>query len=171
MQTFPIRNPDPLNVPKLSDQQLALLHRHGVVRTTTVGQVLFREGDPSYDFSVVLAGRIAFVQGYGSGAERELTCCAPREFIAELNLLRGQRIYVTAVVREAGSILVVPRDGLGQAMAEDSRCHHRRRQLRGTGRAGIGESWPPRLPGRARRRPGVEHGAVPGRSHPNARRR
>jgi thioredoxin reductase (NADPH) len=118
MTTFPVRDPDPLNVPKLSAQQLTLLHRHGEVRTTAVGQVLFREGDPSYDFTVVLAGLVAFVEGQGE-AERELTYCRPGEFIAELNLLRGQRIYITAVVREAGSILVVPRDALARAMAED----------------------------------------------------
>jgi hypothetical protein len=32
MGAFPIHDPDPLNVPKLSGQQLALLHRHGEVR-------------------------------------------------------------------------------------------------------------------------------------------
>jgi hypothetical protein len=40
--------------PKLSDEQLATLNQYGTVEETTVGQVLFSAGDPTYDLIVLL---------------------------------------------------------------------------------------------------------------------
>jgi thioredoxin reductase (NADPH) len=98
---------DPLVTAKLSDEQLDLLRRSGDVRPTVVGQVLFREGDASYDLVVVLAGTVAIVDGYGA-AERPIGLVDPGGLIGDLGLLTGERPYVTAVVRESGSVLVVP---------------------------------------------------------------
>jgi CRP-like cAMP-binding protein len=47
---------DPYLSPALDAEQLALLSRYGRQRPTTAGQVLFREGDQAYDFTVVLSG-------------------------------------------------------------------------------------------------------------------
>jgi thioredoxin reductase (NADPH) len=69
--------------------------------------VLFREGDASYDFMVILEGTVAIVDGYESN-ERELAVGGPGEFAAELNLFTGERLSTTAVVRSAGSVLSVP---------------------------------------------------------------
>jgi hypothetical protein len=48
---------DPFLSPPLDGEQLALLRRYGQERSTTAGQMLFREGDRTYDFVVVLSGR------------------------------------------------------------------------------------------------------------------
>ncbi len=105
--------------PKLSDEQLALLHRRGTVRPTAPGDVLFREGDDGYDFVTILAGRVALVDGYGTDEQRELAVREEREFLGELNLLTGERVYVSAVVREPGSVLVVPAADLRELMGSE----------------------------------------------------
>ena len=49
--------------PRLSDEQIGMLARHGERRRTEPGEVLFREGDERYDFFVVLEGKVAVVVG------------------------------------------------------------------------------------------------------------
>jgi thioredoxin reductase (NADPH) len=91
----------------LSDEDIALLTPLGEIRPTAAGEVLFREGDTTYDFIVILEGRVAIVEGYGAH-ERVLVVGGAREFVTELNMFTGERVFTTAIVQEAGSILVVP---------------------------------------------------------------
>src|SRR6516162_606666 len=98
---------DPALFPKLTDAQLDLLEKHGHVRPIQVGEVLFREGDTTYDVMVLLAGSVVVLVGSGERT-RELAIQRPRDLMAELNILTGQRVHATGVVREAGSVLVVP---------------------------------------------------------------
>jgi thioredoxin reductase (NADPH) len=98
---------DPTLFPKLTDEQLALLAAYGHARPIRVGEVLFREGDPAYDFMVLLEGRVAVVVGMAE-AERELVSHRPRDLMADLSILTGERVHARGVVREAGSMLVVP---------------------------------------------------------------
>jgi thioredoxin reductase (NADPH) len=109
---------DPLLAPRLTAGQLALLRRHGEVRPTVAGQELFREGDRGYDFIVILSGSVA-VLDHQAGAARELATGGPGEFVAELNLFTGERLFTTAVVREPGSILVVPVNQMQRLFAQD----------------------------------------------------
>jgi thioredoxin reductase (NADPH) len=109
---------DPLVRSKLTDEQLALLRPHGTVRPTIAGQILFREGDRSYDFIVILSGTVTIVDHHG-GIERALATAGPREFLVELGILTGERVFVTAVVSEPGSILVVPVDVLHSLISQD----------------------------------------------------
>ena len=51
---------------RLDDDQRARLRAIGEVRKVQAGEVLFREGDPRYDFFVVESGSVAIVRGYGS---------------------------------------------------------------------------------------------------------
>ncbi len=101
---------------RLSAAQIDLLRRHGAERATAHGEVLFREGDRSYDFVVILAGTVAAVDGFRA-AERELGVGYPGDFMAELNLFTGERLYTTAVVREPGAVLVVPVSDLREQIA------------------------------------------------------
>ena len=117
-QTPPLPIVDPLVTSQLSDEQLDLLRPHGEVRPTVAGQVLFREGDRSYDFMVILSGAVTIVDHHDK-RERELATGGPREFLAELNILTGERVFSTAVVREPGSILVVPVDVLQSLISKD----------------------------------------------------
>jgi thioredoxin reductase (NADPH) len=101
--------------PRLSDDQLATLKQYGTVEPTTAGQVLFAAGDPSYDLIVLLAGTVE-VSVTRDGKPWPIAAAGPRDFLAELNLLTGQRVYFTGVVTEAGSIVRVPRDRVGEVI-------------------------------------------------------
>jgi thioredoxin reductase (NADPH) len=109
---------DPLVTAKLTDEQVALLQRHGTVRPTVAGQILFREGDRSYDFMVILSGSVTIVDHH-AGIERALATGGPGEFLAELSILTGERLFTGAVARDPGSILVVPVDVLRALIGED----------------------------------------------------
>jgi thioredoxin reductase (NADPH) len=105
--------------PRLSQEQIGALAAYGRRRRTQPGEVLFREGDPGCDFFVILAGKVAIVEGYG-GDERVISVHGPGRFLGELNLLTGQAVFVTAVVREPGEVLVVPVERLRDLLAQDS---------------------------------------------------
>ena len=111
----PVADPPEL---RLTEEQVSLLRREGQVRRVVAGEVLFREGDRGYDFIVILAGRIAIVD-HQAGAERELATGGPGDFVAELNLLTGERLYTTAVVSEPGEVLVVPVARLHAVISQD----------------------------------------------------
>jgi thioredoxin reductase (NADPH) len=134
---------DPLLAPHLSDQQLDLLRCYGEVRPTVAGEELFREGDRSYDFIVLLSGTVTIFD-HQAGVERELVTGGPGEFVAELNILTGERLFTTAVVKEAGSVLVVPVTRLQAVLGHDQvlgdlivQTLFRRRQWLAQERAGM----------------------------------
>src|SRR5215470_1108616 len=116
--TAPDPGTDPFLSPPLDGEQLALLRRYGQERPTRAGQVLFREGDRAYDFIVVLSGAVSVVD-HEAGVVRELATLGPGRFVAELNILTGGRVFATAVVREPGSVLVVPVERLQDVIAQD----------------------------------------------------
>jgi thioredoxin reductase (NADPH) len=53
--------------PRFDQAQLDTLEAHGERWPIQPGEVLFVEGDPVESFYVVLAGRVAMVEGYGHG--------------------------------------------------------------------------------------------------------
>ncbi|HVW31488.1 MAG TPA: FAD-dependent oxidoreductase, partial [Acidimicrobiia bacterium] len=71
------------------------------------GAVLYADGDATYDFYVVLTGVVEIVGTY-DGAEEILAVHGPGKFLGELNLLTGQRVYVTARVIEGGEVVRIP---------------------------------------------------------------
>jgi thioredoxin reductase (NADPH) len=104
--------------PRLSEAQIGALSAHGHRRRTQPGEVLYREGDPSCDFFVVLSGKVAIVAGYG-GDEHVISVHGPGRFLGELSLLTGQTVFVTAVVREPGEVLVVPVERVRHLVTQD----------------------------------------------------
>src|SRR6476659_6201673 len=70
------------------------------------GDVLYRAGDEDPPFIVVLEGEVEIVRGDELGDVVVATRDA-NGFLGELNLLTGQRPYLTAVVSQPGRVLVV----------------------------------------------------------------
>ncbi len=114
---YDIQTAGRVNAP-LTAEQIAMLRPDGEVRPTTVGEVLFREGDLGYDFLVILAGRVMIVD-HQAGVERDLASGGPGEFIAELGLLTGERLFTSAVVLESGAVLVLPVARLQALISQD----------------------------------------------------
>jgi thioredoxin reductase (NADPH) len=108
-----------LLLPKLTDEQLATLNSYGTTEKTSIGQVLATAGDLTYDLMVVLEGAVE-CSDIHDGRRRPLLVHGPRDFIAELDLLTGQRVYATFVVIEAGSIIRVPRSAMKSVMETDA---------------------------------------------------
>jgi thioredoxin reductase (NADPH) len=123
--------------PRLTDEQLELLRSVGTERPVKAGDILFREGDDSYDFFVVEEGSVTIVSEYGRPKkQRVIAVHGPRRFTGELNLLTGTGVYLTAVVREDGTVLQVPADTLRDLVAENEelsnlimRAYLQRREL------------------------------------------
>jgi thioredoxin reductase (NADPH) len=141
-----------LLLPKLTDEQLATLTSYGTTEQTSVGQILAAAGDLSYDLMVVLEGDVECSDMH-EGHRRALLIHGPRDFIAELDLLTGQRVYATFVVTRPGSILRVPRPAMKTIIEADSALGElivqtlfRRRQallLMGSGMQLIGSRYSP----------------------------
>jgi thioredoxin reductase (NADPH) len=104
--------------PRLSEDQIATLARHGERRRMEPGEILFREGQRDYDFFVVLAGKVAIATG--DGPERRVFAIhGPGRFLGELGLLTGQGAFFTAEAGEPGEVLVVPVQRLRELVAGD----------------------------------------------------
>jgi thioredoxin reductase (NADPH) len=104
--------------PRLEEDQRARMRGLGTVRKVKTGDLLFREGDAEYDFFVVESGAVSIVQDYG-GENRVIAVHGPGRFLGELNMLTGTRLYLTAVVRDPGEVIQVPRAELLKLAAED----------------------------------------------------
>ena len=98
--------------PRLGQAQLDTLQPYGQRRPIQGGEVLFVEGDPSESLYIILAGRVAMVEGYGTDEQRVVRVHGPGRFLGELSLLTGQTDFYTAVALDNGEVLVVPVEGL-----------------------------------------------------------
>src|SRR5256886_10914213 len=107
---------DAVAFPTLDDSELAVLEALGSRRSVAVGEYLYREGDTTYDFYVILSGAAEIVVRSES-EERIITRHGPGQFLGELNLLTGQRVYLSARVVEPGEVIVVPRAALQHVIA------------------------------------------------------
>lgn len=106
--------------PRLTDEQIERLSACGDRRPTASSEVLFREGEPNREFLVVLSGLVDVVHDFGLPEEGLVATHGPGRFLGELGLLEGQRAFYTAVVREAGEVLVLSVDRLREVVANDA---------------------------------------------------
>jgi thioredoxin reductase (NADPH) len=104
--------------PTLSEADLAAMDELGTRRPIAAGEYLYREGDATYDFMVVVSGAIDVVATNGKGAEETIVAQhGAGKFLGELNLLSGLRVFVSARVTEAGEVIVIPRENLRRLIA------------------------------------------------------
>jgi thioredoxin reductase (NADPH) len=92
--------------------------RYGETRKTEAGQGLFRAGDTSCDFIVVLEGEVEVVDDF-AGEARTMGVFRAGRFVGDFNMLSGQAVYLSAVVREDGKVLAIPREQLKEVVTEE----------------------------------------------------
>jgi thioredoxin reductase (NADPH) len=102
--------------PTLTADDLTLLESFGTRRSVEVGDVLFRAGDDTYDFFAVVSGVVQIINDTDS-TEEVVTEHGPGRFLGKINLLTGQRVYLTARVSVAGEVIAVPVDALRRVIA------------------------------------------------------
>ena len=110
----------PASSPRLTETQLTVLRNYGTEREVTAGQVLFADGDRTYDLIVLLEGRVEIVENHGGAQETVIVSYGPLEFLGEMSLLTGQRVYLTAVARSPGRVLRVATPRLREVMAQEA---------------------------------------------------
>ncbi len=102
--------------PTLTDADMAAMAELGTRQPVAAGEYLYRQGDVTYDFYVVVSGTIEVVAH--NGAEEQIVAQhGPGKFLGELNLLTGMRVFVSARVVDPGEVIVIPRDRLRRLIA------------------------------------------------------
>jgi thioredoxin reductase (NADPH) len=104
--------------PKLREDQIEVLSRYGEMRTTEVGEVLFRAGDTSNDFIVVIEGEVEVVDDF-AGEARTIGILRAGRFVGDLTMLTGQAVGPSAVMREGGKVLAISRERLKEVVTEE----------------------------------------------------
>src|SRR4051794_22111355 len=102
--------------PRLSDADVEILAAAGRRLTLRAGDTLYRAGDATNELIAILSGVV------------ELNDCGEvvgvhgaRRFLGELNLVTGEPVYITAVVREDGEAIALTRDALQRVVSADQR--------------------------------------------------
>ena len=80
--------------PKLTDAEIARLHRFGHVGTWQDGDLIFKAGEVAHGMTVILEGRILITQCDGLGHSTEITAHGPGAFTAEVGQLSGRPALV-----------------------------------------------------------------------------
>src|SRR3954454_23655458 len=89
----------------LTGSMLADVAVAGSERAVERGDVLYQAGDTTPPFIVVLEGEVEVLRSNGD-EEVAVASRGPKGFLGELNMLTGQRVYLTSRVSKPGRVLV-----------------------------------------------------------------
>ena len=99
----------------LTAEQLAELRTFGTEREVAKREVLYEAGASDYAFYVVLEGEVEILSA-GPDGDIALTSHTEGRFLGELNMLTGQRAFVTARVKRSGRVLEIDRENFRRIM-------------------------------------------------------
>jgi thioredoxin reductase (NADPH) len=102
----------------LSEDQIEVLRSYGQTRETEAGQALFRAGDASNDFFVVLEGEVEIIDDF-AGEVRTIGVFSAGTFLGDLHMLTGQGVPLSAVVSKGGELLAISRERLKEVVTEE----------------------------------------------------
>ncbi|MFI5285768.1 MAG: FAD-dependent oxidoreductase [Candidatus Dormibacteria bacterium] len=108
---------DPSAFPVLDPSEVAIFEAVGTRRRVSPGEYLYHEGDPGYDFWIVLSGAVDII--VDDADDQVIATYRAGQFLGELNLLTGVRAFVSARVSEPGDVLAVPADLLRRVIATE----------------------------------------------------
>jgi thioredoxin reductase (NADPH) len=107
---------DDTTFPTLDDAEVAVLDGLGTRRAIAAGEYLYRAGDATYDFYVILSGEVEIILD-SDCEERVIATHGARRFLGELNMVTGLRVFLSARVAEPGEVIAVPADALRHVIA------------------------------------------------------
>ena len=71
--------------PVLDLAQINVLRRYGTEAPVIPGELLFADGDESYDLIVLLEGQVEIVQDHGTAVEKSIASYGPAQFLGEID--------------------------------------------------------------------------------------
>src|SRR5260370_12422158 len=101
---FPLS--EPWRNPGLDAAQIEGLRKYGTAHDVAAGDVLFADGDETYDLIVMLDGTAEIVKGFCRPRATVIATYWQSQFLGEIGMLTGQRAYLTAVTSSPGRLLV-----------------------------------------------------------------
>jgi thioredoxin reductase (NADPH) len=107
----PIRVPPPEPAgsrPVFSEAQLTRLATYGTECPLRENEIVFADGDRTYDLVILLSGELDVIEHLGQPDEVIISRYGAGEFPGEIGLLTGQKVFLTAVVRQAGRAIRIP---------------------------------------------------------------
>nr|WP_300046596.1 cyclic nucleotide-binding domain-containing thioredoxin-disulfide reductase [uncultured Nocardioides sp.] len=105
--------------PQLTSEQFQRLSSYGERRTVQAGQVLYATGDSTYDLFLIESAAVDVVREASvSEPEHVVYTRSAGDFMGELSILTGQKVYVTARVREQGVVVQLHARAFRAALAE-----------------------------------------------------
>src|ERR1700730_5892467 len=107
--------------PSLTPALMARLCAYGSAETVRAGDLIYQVGDDSYDLIVVESGCIDLLCDPSSGQPpMVISEMGPGDFLGEISLFTGERMFVTARAREAGTIYRTGAEAFRQLMSHDA---------------------------------------------------
>jgi len=108
---------DVVAFPLLSASELAEMAEFGSERAVAVGELLFEAGGASNDLFVILEGEVEIFLSEDADEAAMFTFGAG-SFVGELNLLTGQRRFLSCRVTQAARVLAIPQPGFRLLMSQ-----------------------------------------------------
>jgi thioredoxin reductase (NADPH) len=100
---------------------MARLRAYGSPETVAAGDLLYQPGDDRYDLIVIESGRVDLLcDAISDQAAVWIAEMGPGDFLGELSLLTGERMFITACAREPGTIYRIGPQAFRQLMAQDA---------------------------------------------------
>jgi thioredoxin reductase (NADPH) len=110
---------DPVAYPVLDDGQRARLRRYGTTRRISAGEILYSPANESSDLLVVLSGEVV-VSNDALRPSVELARHGPGHFAGELNMVTGQRPFLTARAATDGEVLALTPAQVREVLARET---------------------------------------------------
>jgi thioredoxin reductase (NADPH) len=99
---------------------MARLRAYGSAETVCAGDMIYQLGDDSYDLILIESGRVDLLCDSSAGQQPMLIAeMGPGDFLGELSLFTGERMFVTACASEAGTIYRIGAEAFRQLMSHD----------------------------------------------------
>src|SRR5258705_5422109 len=107
--------------PALSRALMVRLRGYGSLETIAPGDLLYKPGDNRDDLILIESGRVDLLcDSISDQATVGIAEMGPGDFLGELSLFTGERMFITACAREPGTIYRIGPQSFRQLMAQDA---------------------------------------------------
>jgi thioredoxin reductase (NADPH) len=107
--------------PALRRALMDRLRAYGSPETLAAGDLLYQPGDDRYDLIVIESGRVDLLcDSIADQAPVRIAEMGPGDFLGELSLFTGERMFITACAREPGTIYRIGPHAFRKLMAQDA---------------------------------------------------